>query len=342
MPRKKKNTEDSVSTPKLRELESERNILGNDPYVSSFQLYLRRERQYSEHTVSSYMLDLAQFLRVNPSIATDGVCDWTLVREDMARHYGLHLSEGGEGKSSVNRKLSSLRTFFRYLLRESVVAANPFSIVRGLRSGHRLPVVLSEEQVKALLEAPAKFWARVQGDKQDGRSDAEFSAARDSAILEIIYSGGLRISEAIGLNFEDIDFLAKRFKVRGKGRKERFCFLGNPAALALRAYLRLRETRGLAGRRDKGPLFLNQKGGRLTPRSMQRAFKDYLNEAELPADCTPHKLRHSFATHLLAAGADLRTVQELMGHASLTSTQIYTHIDIGRLIEVYAKAHPKA
>ena len=342
MPRKKKVTEETFATPKLRELEKERNILGNDHYVASFILYLRRERQYSEHTVSSYLLDLAQFLRVNPSIAPEGVCDWTRVREDMARHYGMHLTEGGEGKSSVNRKLSSLRTFFRFLMRDDKFKANPFSIVRGLRGGHRLPVVLSEEHVKALLEAPAKFWAKVQGDKQDGRSDAEFSASRDTAILEIIYSGGLRISEALGLDYEDIDFLAKYFKVRGKGRKERYCFLGTPAAKALHAYLRIREARGLGGQREKGALFLNQKGKRLTPRSLQRAFKDYLNEAELPADCTPHKLRHSFATHLLTAGADLPTVQKLLGHASLTSTQIYTHIDIGRLIEVYAKAHPKA
>ena len=343
MPRKKKSIEESGSTPKLQELENERNILGNDQYVSSFVLYLRRVRQYSEHTISSYLLDLAQFLRVNPSVAPEGVCDWTLVRDDMARHYGMHLSEGGEGKSSVNRKLSSLRTFFRFLLREEVVAANPFSIVRGMRTSHRLPIVLSEEQVKTLLEAPAKFWGRVQGDKQDGRSDAEFSAARDSAILEVIYSGGLRISEAIGLNTDSIDFLTNHFVVRGKGHKERYCFLGKPAATAIQKYLRLREARGLAPRRnDKGPLFLNQKGKRLTPRSFQRAFKDYLNEANLPADCTPHKLRHSFATHLLTAGADLPTVQKLLGHASLTSTQIYTHIDIGRLIEVYSKAHPKA
>ena len=342
MPRKKKTTEDTLATPILRDLENERNILGNDPHVSSFVSYIRRVRQFSEHTISSYLLDLAQFLRVNPSIAPEGVCDWTLVSEEMSRHYGMHLSEGGEGKSSVNRKLSSLRSFFRYLLRYKIVTANPFSVVRGMRGGHRLPVVLSEEQVKSLLEAPAKYWGRVQGDKEDGRSDAEFSAARDTAILEVIYSGGLRISEALGLDFEDMDLLSRRFKVRGKGRKERVCFLGDPALKAIRAYRRIREARGVGGRHDNGPLFLNQKGGRITPRSMQRAFKDYLNEAGLPADCTPHKLRHSFATHLLAAGADLPTVQSLMGHASLTSTQIYTHIDIGRLIEVYAKAHPKA
>ncbi len=239
----------------------------------------------------------------------------------------------------MNRKLSSLRSFYRFLLREKLVDSNPFSLVDGMRTGKRLPMVLTEQQVTQLLDAPAKYWARHAEDK---RGDATFAATRDAAALEVIYSGGLRISEALGLNLEDIDFMASRFKVRGKGRKERFCFLGRPAIKALREYLVERERAGLASRRTPGPVFLNLKGTRLTTRSLERAFKVYLAEASLPQDCTPHKLRHSFATHLLAAGADLPTVQELLGHASITSTQIYTHIDIGHLIEVYAKAHPKA
>lgn len=342
MPRHRQNESEEQGKEGLCQLAEERNILGKDGGVQAFVLYLRRERQHSEHTISGYLLDIAQFLRVNPSIAEGGECDWRRVTDIMARHFSLHLVEGGENKTSVNRKLSSLRAFFRFLVRESIVDANPFGIVRGLRADHRLPVVLSVEQVSALLEAPAKYWARVAGDKEDGRCDAEFSAARDRAALEIIYSGGLRISEALGLNFEDIDFLSRRFLVRGKGKKQRYCFLGKPAATALREYLTLRERRGLGARRDNGPVFRNQKGGRLTTRSLERAFKEYLAEAGLPIDCTPHKLRHSFATHLLAAGADLPTVQEMMGHSSLASTQIYTHLEIGRLIEVYAKAHPKA
>ncbi len=343
MPPKRKSKAAEEAVTSIRNLEGERNALAADVSVQSFVHYLRRERQYSEHTVSSYLLDLAQFLRVNPSILQeDGQCGWDRVTDAMARHFGLHLVEGGDSRSSVNRKLSSLRAFFRFLLRGNIIDANPFSVVRGARGDHRLPVVLSVEQVNALLDAPSKYWSRVSAGRDDKRGDAEYSAARDAAALEVIYSGGLRISEAMGLNFEDIDFISKRFLVRGKGKKERYCFLGGPAARALKDYLALREKRGLGDRRDSGPVFRNQKGGRMTARSLERLFKDYLAEAGLPADCTPHKLRHSFATHLLASGADLPTVQELMGHASLTSTQIYTHIEIGRLIEVYAKAHPRA
>jgi integrase/recombinase XerC len=228
-------------------------------------------------------------------------------------------------------------------MRENLVQANPFHLISGVKTGRRLPVTLDVAQVSRLLDAPNAYWGRqLAAERQDRRGDAEFAAARDTAILEVIYSGGLRVSEAMGINLEDIGFLGNVFKVRGKGRKERLCYLGKPAAKALREYLRLREDRGLAARREPGPLFLNLAGGRLTTRSVERSFKLYVHEAGLPADCTPHKLRHSFATHMLAAGADLREVQDLLGHASLTSTQIYTHIDIARLVEVYAKAHPKA
>jgi len=327
----------------IRELEKERNLLGKDACVQSFVLYLRQERQYSEHTVASYLFDLAQFVKMNPDYAGEEGVSWERVTDLCARRHGMGLAEAGMEKTSVNRKLSSLRSFFRFLMREEKVQANPFSLVSGMKTGKRLPKVLDEEQVVNLLEAPARYWARVSANKEDKRGDAEYAAARDAAALEVIYSGGLRISEAIGLDLEDLDFLARRFKVRGKGRKERFCFLGQPATRALREYLSVRDKCGFGGRRDRGALFRNQKdGSRLTTRSLERSFKNYLAEAGLSADCTPHKLRHSFATHLLAAGADLPTVQELLGHASITSTQIYTHIDIGRLIEVYTKAHPKA
>lgn len=337
----KKDSSKKKDTPKAQDLEQERALLAVDDHVQSFVRYLKDERQASEHTISSYLLDLAQFVRLHPELKTDAGYDWSNVDVGIARHHGMYLTEAGIGKSSVNRKLSCMRSFFKHLMRENVLDMNPFTLVNGMRTGRRLPVVLSEEQVSSLLDAPAKYWAR-QAQNEDGRGDAEFSAARDSAALEVIYSGGLRIAECIGLNYEDIDFIASRFKVRGKGKKERFCFLGKPALRALQNYLQVREQKGMAKRREKGPVFLNLKGGRLTTRSLERAFKVYLAEAGLPADCTPHKLRHSFATHLLAAGADLPTVQQLLGHASITSTQIYTHIDIARLIEVYSKAHPKA
>lgn len=328
----------------IHELVEERNILAKDPRFTSFLHYLRQERQYSENTVSSYTLDIAQFLRVNSNLAGgEEGCNWKGVTESIARRYAMALTSAEVGKSSVNRKLSSLRTFFRFMLRENYLDANPFSITQGLRTGKRLPKVLDEQQVTQLLEAPASYWRKMASSGHAVKGDADFAAARDAAALEVIYSGGLRISEAINLNLEDIDFLSARFKVLGKGRKERYCFLGRPAIAAIRRYLQAREAAGFAGRREKGALFVNQKdGSRLTTRSLERAFKNYLAEANLPPDCTPHKLRHSFATHLLAAGADLPTVQELLGHASIATTQIYTHIDIGRLIEVYSKAHPKA
>ena len=327
----------------IHDLEEERKILEEDPHFKSFLHYLRQERQYSENTVSSYTLDIAQFLRVNPNIVKDGHCEWENVTEGIARRFAMTLTATDVGKSSVNRKLSSMRTLFRFFIREDYMEANPFSVSQGLRTGKRLPKVLDEQQVVQLLEAPASYWRKMAGAGNNVKGDAEFAAARDAAALEVIYSGGLRISEAMNLNLEDIDFIAGRFKVLGKGKKERYCFLGRPAIAAIRAYLKVREELGYAGKRQNGALFINQRDGkRMTPRSLERNFKIYLAEANLPPDCTPHKLRHSFATHLLAAGADLPTVQELLGHASIATTQIYTHIDIGRLIEVYTKAHPKA
>lgn len=305
--------------------------------------YLRLERQASEHTVKNYYLDLAHFLHLSQEVEVDGHCRWDLVSDRVARRFAVALASSGRQRSSINRKLSSLRSFYRFLMRQNLAPANPFMLVSGVKTGRRLPMVLDVAQVGKLLDAPAALRQRQpDADQHDQRGHAEFAAARDTAILEVIYSGGLRVGEAMGLDLEDVDFLGNVFKVRGKGRKERLCYLGKPAARALREYLRLRELRGLGGRRQPGPLFLNLEGGRLTTRSVERSFKVYVHEAGLPADCTPHKLRHSFATHMLAAGADLREVQDMLGHASLTSTQIYTHIDIARLVEVYAKAHPKA
>lgn len=325
------------------DLARERNLLGQDSGFSSFVKYLRDERQSSPHTVASYQLDVAQFLRLEGELFPTEQLDWRVVNYPAVRDYTMRLSEKGCSHKSVNRKLSALRSFFRFLLRENLVETNPFSLAKGLRVPKKLPVVLTEKQVFALLDAPQKYWNRLKLSKDfDNRSNPDYSAARDSAILEVIYSGGLRIQEACGMNMEDIDFNACRFKVRGKGKKERFCFLGKPAMRALKHYLKERQRAGLGGATEGGALFRSQKGTRMTPRSVERSFKDYLLEANLSPDCTPHKLRHSFATHLLTAGADLPTVQELLGHASITSTQIYTHVDIGRIIDVYLHAHPKA
>ncbi len=328
-------------------MSDERVAIAKDAGVTKFLLYLRTERQYSENTVKSYFLDIAHFLHCQQSFSAlpgSGNFPWDSITERQARNFVLKLASAGLSHSSINRKLASLRAFFRFLLREGITNSNPFALVNCLKNSRPLPMVLTVEQVGKLLEAPASYWEQQKKptDSPNAQAAADFAALRDKAILEVIYSGGLRISEACGLNFEDLDFLGSNFRVRGKGQKERICMLGQPALLALRGYLQNREARGLGLRREPGPLFRNQQNGRLSTRSVERSFKLYIQEAGLSADCTPHKLRHSFATHLLAAGADLRVVQEMLGHASLSSTQIYTHIDIGQMIEVYAKAHPKA
>ena len=327
------------------DLSAERELLGKDEQMQGFRQFLKLEKIYSAHTEKNYFMDVAHFLHLTPHIIADGTCRWQSVAVRHAKHFAMELTSQGLSRATVNRKMSSMRSFFRFLMREGIVEGNPFSQVKSARGGRRLPVFLDVKQVERLLNAPKTYWSKQQSNLQgetDGRRECEFLAARDTAILEIIYSAGLRISEAVGLNFEDIDFMSNNFRVRGKGSKERICIMGSYADKALREYLRQREIIGLAKRRDHGALFLNQKGQRLTSRSVERWFKSYLLEAGLPIDCTPHKLRHSFATHMLANGADLRMVQEMLGHASLSTTQIYTHVDIGRLMEVYHKAHPKA
>ena len=336
----------SSSSPAETDLSAARLLLADELATQKFLQYLRQERNCSEHTCKNYFLDLAHFASLNPSMfeSARSALPWSLCQERHARNFAMRLSSAGLKRNTVNRKLSSLRSFFRFLLREELVENNPFQLLPGLKTARRLPMVLSVEQVGALLEAPAAYHRQRLGENASAQriQAGDFMVARDSALLEVIYSAGLRISEATALDFEDLDLLGGLFKVRGKGGKERLCMLGKPALKALQEYLKQREIMGLATRRQKGALFLNQQGGRLSARSLERNFKDYVLFLELPADCTPHKLRHSFATHLLNAGADLRSVQEMLGHSSLSTTQIYTHVDIGRLIEVYAKTHPKA
>ena len=245
-------------------------------------------------------------------------------------------------KTSILRKLSGLRSFYRYMLREGLAKENPFASLTPPKKQKLLPKYMTVEEVGRLLDAPEKFWKEAyEKDLAKDEESAKFSAARDAAMLEVIYSGGIRISEAVGLSIGDVDLFSGVMKVRGKGKKERLCGLGGPAERALRKYMVARRMRTSNERRG-APLFVNRDGQRLTARSFQRNFKLYLREAGLPLDMTPHKLRHSFATHLLDAGADLRSVQELLGHENLSTTQIYTHISAERLKSVYNKAHPRA
>ena len=315
-----------------------------DKALNKFILYLRAEKNASEHTIENYTRDISQFARL--AMETDiaeNDCLWKTASLNSARLFVADLREG-LSKSSILRKTSSLRSFYKYLIREELTDSNPFDNLRGARKEKKLPQVMSVKEVESLLSAPESYWHQMyMGESPDKQASGEFSYRRDAAILEVIYSGGLRISECINLNQSDFDFFSMTFRVKGKGHKERICMLGDPAVKAIKKYLHIREALGLGGKHSQGALFVNQKDGeRLTPRSVQRNFKKYLMTAGLPSDLTPHKLRHSFATHLLEAGADLRCVQEMLGHASLSTTQIYTHISAERLIAVYQKAHPHA
>ena len=317
-------------------MERETNI-----HLQNFLSYLRDERQASEHTVNSYERDARQFAG-NIMDCAVREADWNSVDVYQARSFIVFLQKEGLAKTSILRKISSLRSFYRYLVREGQVEKNPFVGITSPKKGRKLPKYLSVEEVGALLDAPGAYWreASDKGFAKDADS-ANFAAARDSALLEVIYSGGLRISEALGLNFGDIDMGHGIIRVRGKGKKERIAALGAPAIRALKSYFKIRPLRSSA-MENASPVFINRFGTRLSARSFQRLMKNYLTRAGLPFEMTPHKLRHSFATHLLDAGADLRSVQELLGHANLSTTQIYTHISAERLKAVYSKAHPRA
>ncbi len=313
-----------------------------DPGVQHFMRYLMSERQASEHTQTAYLQDLGQFAAVVwPQSAPP--FDWDQPDRYVARGFLVTFQKAGCAPATTRRKLSALRAFYRFLLREERVAHTPFAGLRGPRLRRALPAVLTREQVVALLTAPlAALAAHGQAAAVDPDPTACYAAWRDAAILELLYSTGARISEATGLTRERTDLASGVVRVRGKGRKERLCALGRPAVQTLTRCLELAAALWPDTVRGSSPLFLNLRGGPLTPRSVERQMKRWLAAAGLPPTLSPHKLRHSFATHLLDAGADLRSVQELLGHASLSTTQIYTHVTVERLKEAYRKAHPRA
>ncbi len=313
-----------------------------DKTLNSFLHYLRNEKNASEHTIASYRIDILQFAETFSSEKTGDV-PWDTANVYDARAFVVKLYEMEESKTSTARKLSALRTFYRFLERENLSENNPFAGLKSPKKEKTLPLFMTVSEVGRLLDAPAEFWRnRLESGVAKTDESAELGCTRDSALLEVIYSGGLRINEAIGLNLEDIDLASQCMKIRGKGKKERYAALGGPAVRALKAYLQVRKNYVAEDETGRSPVFVNKFGTRLTARSFQRNFKDYLIQANLPADMTPHKLRHSFATHLLDAGADLRSVQELLGHENLSTTQIYTHITTERMIKIYNQAHPRA
>ena len=296
-----------------------------DALVDGFINYLRVERDASPLTLRNYAAEIEAY-RAWHDAKTKTPVDWPHVDAFQLRSYLVHLSEHRYDRTTIHLKMSALRSFFRWLVRSERMKQNPVVGLTLPKKQRKLPEFLTIQQIEALLNAPVT----------DKKPESQLAVWRDKAILEVLYSGGLRIHELTGLNDDDLDILGEVARVRGKGKKERLTPLGAPAIEAVQKYMELRR------RAARGPLFVNKFGGRLTTRSVQRMLKKYLIAAGLDPSLTPHKLRHSFATHMLDAGADLRSVQELLGHANLSTTQIYTHITPERLKKVYDKAHPRA
>ncbi len=292
-----------------------------DKYLRQFAQYLAVERSLSTQTIDAYMRDVSQFYDFLQKI---GLGDDWLEKTDLLvlRQYLAQLHKNCS-RTSVARKISSIKGFFRFLIREGVLGTSPVDGLSTPRREQYLPKVLSAEQVGAFLDQP------VAGQR--------LLVLRDLALFELVYSCGLRVGEVTSLDIGSIDLDVQQVRVLGKGNKERIVPIGRQAATALNHYL--------ADRGDTtidDPLFLNYRGGRLTARSVQRNLKDRLLKLNLPTDVTPHALRHSFATHLLDAGADLRFIQELLGHASLSTTQRYTKVSFSHLTETYDQCHPRS
>ncbi|HAV14020.1 MAG TPA: tyrosine recombinase XerC [Opitutae bacterium] len=298
------------------------------PHLNDFCDYLALERRVSAYTVRNYRAAVENFVEWMAD-AGKWQNDFALVRPAQVRSFLID-----EGRSKARRTLhthvSGLRAFYLYLRKHGVVESNPFTGVTLPKLNKPLPKFLTETQMRKLLDTPVALWK----DEMLG----EFEAFRDSLILELLYGGGLRVSELCGLNHGQVDLGQGIARVLGKGNKERLCPLGPVAIRCLQTFI---ERFNLEGAYDS-PVVSQRNGKRMEPRQIQKLLKIHLAAAELPLDMTPHKLRHSFATHMLDHGADLRAVQELLGHANLSTTQIYTHVSIARLKEAHKQAHPRA
>jgi integrase/recombinase XerC len=302
--------------------------------LAQFLEHLRYERNVSEHTLRNYASDLNQFLDhlapAHPKTGKRTAIDVTQIDHITIREWLSSLHSAQKMKSSVARKLAALRTFFQFVVREGLMEMNPAKLVSTPRLEKKLPQHLSIEEAIKFIETP------------DVETDL---GKRDRAMLELMYATGVRVSELTKMGLGDVDFKNKLIRVTGKRRKERIVPFGEPAQEALRAYLAVRNdllNNAPVSEREPDALFLNYQGTRITTRSVGRMVEKYIRICAGMHDISPHALRHSFATHLLDSGADLRDIQELLGHARLSSTQIYTHVSMEKLIEVYDKAHPKA
>ncbi len=301
--------------------------------VDSFLEYLEKERDDSPNTVLAYRRDLASFVEFLSGYYGAEGWSWEGVDRLAMRGFMGHLARRGLSRRSIARALSAVRSFYRFMHRNEMVEANPARGVSSPKLEKYLPAYLDRAQIDLLFQmAEVRAW--------EGR----FVDVRNLAILELFYSTGMRLSELAGINRIDIDLLSQQVKVRGKGRKERIIPVGDHAVLALRNYESKRDelTRALGGKVDRVAFFLGRTGKRIGVRAVQSAVSAFLAQIDEEAGLSVHSLRHTFATHLLDAGADLRAVQELLGHASISTTQIYTHTSVERLKAVYSKAHPRA
>jgi len=301
--------------------------------VADYLAHLAKERDMSPNTVRAYERDLADFVEFLGRYYGGKEWTWQGVDRIAMRGFLGSLSKRGLSKRSMARTLSAVRSFYRYLHRNEMVDANPARAVGAPRLEKHLPGYLDRAQIDLLFQmAEVRAW------------EGKFVDVRNLAILELFYSTGMRLSELQGLNRSDLDMVTQQVKVRGKGRKERIIPVGDHAILALRNYEAKRDEllRAMGPKADRMAVFLSRTGKRIGVRMVQKAVTQFLAQIDEDAGLSVHSLRHSFATHLLDAGADLRAVQELLGHASVSTTQIYTHTSIERLKQVYQKAHPRA
>ena len=316
-------------------------------HLRAFLKHLALNRNASPHTVHAYESDLSQFLASTAALlgVTRRELQPSQLDRSAIRSFLADLHRAGQSRATAARKLAAVRTFLRYLRREALIDDDPGALVATPKREIRMPAHLSESEMDALLSAPA--------DDPLGR--------RDRAILELFYASGLRLSELVGLNLDDVNLGSRMVRVLGKGRKERIVPFNTSTAKAIRVYMNDREAlvqqtgsgparagrsvrrvRLQSDRRAYDPLFLNYRGGRLTVRSVDRLVRRYVAQTSARMGISPHALRHSFATHLLQRGADLRAIQEMLGHARLSTTQRYTHVNTAQLLDVYRKSHPRA
>ena len=286
-------------------------------YLEKFIDSLKSERNFSNYTLINYRIDLEQFFKF---LEKQDFSLLSMSRQN-AREFLYYLEGRKFSRRSLARKISAIRSFFRWLMREDKTRINPFELLSTPKLQKKLPNFLYKEEMEKLLDA-------IDTGKLQGK--------RDRALFELLYGSGIRVSEATKLNLSDLDLEGKEIRVFGKGRKERIVLIGKYAVSAIKEYISAR------GKNQNKGVFHNLRGGRLTQRSVERSIKRYAKKAGIDKPITPHTLRHTFATHLLSYGADLRTVQELMGHSSLSTTQIYTHVTKEKLKSVYDLAHPRA